>query len=171
MSYELPELMNAAGARKRLRFCDSYSRMETLVELADDMWEDQWHLVLGEEWSCCDNIGLYFDNLRQLLPKRGPVLPMMDDAERAAYAALPEVVTVYRGCGRNNMRGASWSLEREVAARFPFLNRYYAETPILVTATVRKHQILALKLDRDEAEVITFAARRASVEPIEEVPA
>jgi hypothetical protein len=35
--------------------------------------------------------------------------------------------------------------------------------PVLITARVKKQGVLALKIDRGEAEVITFAARRVKV--------
>lgn len=61
----------------------------------------------------------------------------------------------------------AWSLSREVAARFPLLNRYRQARPLLVTGTVPRHRILAVKLERNEAEIITFAACRVSVEALE----
>ncbi len=160
------ERVSIDDARKRLAWCDSYSRMETLVELGFEMAVDEWYVVLGEEWSGCDNIGIFRRMLRKMLPTTGAVLPMMDEQERATYTALPERITIYRGCGERNMLGACWSLERDVAAKFPFLNRYRAKQPLLVTATVHKSLVLAVKLDRDEAEVITFGARRATVESL-----
>lgn len=159
-------LLSLEDARHALRYCDSYSRMETLVELGFAMDDASWHVVLGEEWSCCDNIGQYRQMLRRMLPAEGPVPAMMTPAERAAYDALPERLTVYRGCGEVNMRGASWSLSRDVAARFPLLLRYRQARPLLVTATVPRRRVLAVKLDRNEAEVITFAARRVSIEAL-----
>jgi len=104
--------------------------------------------------------------LRRLLPPSGPVLEMMDSAELVAYRSLPARLTVFRGCGEINMLGASWSLDRDVAARFPTLNRYRQTAPLLVTATVRRDRVLALKLDRDESEIITFHARRTAIEPL-----
>jgi hypothetical protein len=160
-------LIDIDEARQHLRFCDSYSRMEVLVDIGTKMCAADWHLVLGEEWTCCDNISQYRLTLRRMLPKQGPVLPMMTSAECARYDELPEVITVYRGCGPVELRGASWSLDRDVAARFPFLNRYRTSMPTLVTATVRKHQVLAVKLDRDEAEIITFGARRIGIERLD----
>jgi hypothetical protein len=151
-------------ARAALQWCDSYSRMPTLIGLADVLSPDDWHTLLGEAWNICDNIGAHRNLLRRMLPPSGPVRQMMNADERAAYDALPERLTVYRGCGAANLRGASWSLRREVAARFPFLMRYRAERPLLVTASVLKRRVLAIKLDRDEAEIITFAARRTAVE-------
>ena len=154
------------AAEARLAWCDSYSRIDTLFELGSEMAPEDWHGLLGQEWSCCDNIGSYRTLLRKMLPAAGPVLPMMDATERAAYDALPERVTVYRGCGAVNMRGASWSLDRDVAARFPYLLRYRVAQPLLITATVRKNKVLAVKLDRDEAEIITFAARMTTIEAL-----
>jgi hypothetical protein len=47
----------------------------------------------------------------------------MESAEADAYRALPDRLTIYRGCCERNLLGASWSLERETAARFPLLHR------------------------------------------------
>jgi len=157
--------------RERLSFCCSYSRLDELLSLFREMTYPDWLTVCGENWSGCDNIGAARLLLRQLLPARGPVAPMMATPECMAWEALPERLTIYRGCGPSNMLGASWSLSREVAARFPFLNRYRQDEPLLVTATVRKDRVLALKLDREEAEVVTFDARRVAVEPAQEVAA
>lgn len=64
------------------------------------------------------------------------------------------------------MDGLSWSLDREIASKFPFLNRYRVAKPVLITATVSKSKILALKLDRGEREVITLVPKRVSVEQL-----
>ena len=158
-------------ARARLMLCCSYSRRDELLALFREMSYPDWLTVCGENWSGCDNIAparLWF---RRLLPARGPVAPMMDTQECMAWEALPERLTIYRGCGPVNMLGASWSLSREVAARFPFLNRYRQAEPLLITATVRKDRVLAVKLERAEAEVVTFDACRVAVEPAREVAA
>jgi hypothetical protein len=80
---------------------------------------------------------------------------------------LPEEFRVYRGCAEFNKAGVCWSLDREVAAKFPFLLRYCVENPLLISATVQKSSVLAVKLDREEAEVITFAAVPASIDPLD----
>ena len=153
-------------ARRRLRFADSYSRMDDVIELCFAMQTTDWYTLLGEEWTGCDNIGLYRLALQKLVPSTGPVAEMMSLEERSAYDSLPDRLTLYRGCGHINKLGASWSLDRTVAARFPYLNRYRQKRPILVTAEVSKAKVLAVKLDRAEVEVITFAARRKSVEDL-----
>lgn len=151
------------------RFTDSYSRMPGLIGLCFRMDKSEWLRLLGEWWTCCDNIGTHRLDLRRRLPETGPVPEMMTAEEIEAYNALPERFTIYRGCGLGNIRGASWSLERDTAARFPFLMRYRQRQPLLVTAKVRKSQVLAVKIDRKEAEIITFAARRVAVEELQEL--
>ena len=68
--------------------------------------------------------------------------------------ALPDQIVIYRGCGPENRNGLSWTLNRETAIGFPFKALYNAKQPILLTATVSKRRIAALKLDRNEHEVI-----------------
>jgi hypothetical protein len=90
---------------------------------------------------------------------------MMSPEENAAYDALPDKVIVYRGCGKTNMMGMSWSLDREIANRFPHTQRYKVCEPLLITATVPKSRVLAVKLDRAENEVLTFSAKLVFQEP------
>jgi hypothetical protein len=142
----------------------SYNRLKTALSLRSRMQPDEWLRLLGEMWSCCDNIGIYRLRLRSLVGTDGPIREMMNAAEHAAYFALPDTVTVFRGCGPNNMLGASWTTDRRVAERFPFQHRYRTSDPILVTGRVKKRNILAVKLDREEFEIITFSAKKISVE-------
>lgn len=142
--------------------CNSYSRLPVLLDMHLPLFLagrlSDWLLLLGEWWTCCDNISEHFGDLAGILPEQGPVAEMMTDAEMEYFESLPEVVTIYRGAGKSNRRGACWSLSGNVAKRFPSLLRYWQQTPMLYTATVQKSRILAVKLDRNEAEVITLGA-------------
>ena len=62
-----------------------------------------------------------------------------------------------------SLPGICWSLNEDVANRFPFLGRFRAEKPRLLTACVPKHWILAVKLSRGEEEIITFAVEMKSI--------
>lgn len=148
--------------------CNSYDRMPTLLTLSTHLEYGDWLGALGKWWSMCDNIGQYRGTLRAVMGTRGPLHRMMTTEESAAYSALPERITVYRGCSKKNIVGASWPLCETTAARFPFLMRYRAAQPLLVTASVMRANVLALKLDRGESEIITFSARRHSVVAISE---
>lgn len=145
-----------------LMFCDSYSRLPFLLDM---YWgfsalygASEWYAMLGKWWSLCDNISEYLDDLVQVLPEDGPIIEMMDSAERAEFESLPDVVTVYRGAGKVNRWGASWSPDEQVARGFPTLQRYRQKYPMLYTARVPKNRILAIKLDRGEREVVTLGA-------------
>ena len=145
---------------------ESFTRLDVLLEQRRRLPRAVWLKLLGQLWTVCDNVGKRRLTLRKVLGVKGPLLPMMDSDERAAYRRLPDVVTIYRGCGARNLLGASWSLDRDVAARFPFLGRYLAAQPLLLTATVAKESVLAVKLGRDEAEIVTFVARRRRVDSL-----
>lgn len=144
--------------------CGSHERMDAVMHLQNqmaigEMALSSWLVLLGKVWTGCDNIGLYRSDLVEVLKEwhEAPTttLPkLMSRKEKAAFDALPDQVTIYRGCGPRNRDGLSWSISREVAMKFPFTNRYETEEPILLTATVSKCRIAALKLDRNEQEAI-----------------
>jgi hypothetical protein len=164
------------------RFCDNYSRLQAVLDLGISSFKndnlrrrlgipldyDDSLTLLGEAWTSCDNIRHYQRDLRDRLGTRGPLRQMMSPEENEAYDALPDSVRCYRGCDRSVLTGACWTLDKVVANMFPFLQRYRAPSPVVVTARVRKNNILALKLDRGESEIVTFSARRLKVEPADE---
>jgi hypothetical protein len=142
------------------------NRLPEVLDLAERMTYESWLRLLGEHWSGFDHITDYKLELFGLTDGVRPAKQMMDHKEWAAFEKLPDTITVYRGCGEHNKFGLCWSLDKRVAERFPFLNRHTAKTPLLVTAVAQKEDILALKLDREEQEVITFDPEIISVEPI-----
>jgi hypothetical protein len=149
------------------RYSDSYTRLKMLLRFSHAMPDgDEWLRLLGENWPSCDNISEHMVDLRVLIPQNGPCLQMMDEDEKRRWNELPEIVTIYRGCGIRNINGISWTLDRAIAESFPTLNRYKVPDPYLITATVNKNDIVADKLGRQEAEVITF---RANVVTLEEL--
>ena len=148
------------------QWCGSYERAEYLLRLRRRMAREDWLTLLGKHWSGCDNLGRYRTDFRRRLGTEGPLWALMTPEAAAAYRSLPNKVIIYRGCDRKWRSGMSWSLSREQACRFPFYARFRAETPVLVTAKVRKNHILGLILDRGEAEVITFHPERIKTEPL-----
>jgi hypothetical protein len=143
---------------------NSYTRMDTLLFMRIKMQREDWLKLVGEWWTCCDNIRRYRLYLKHFLGTEGPIPEMMKPEEQAAFDALPDILTVYRGCGPRNMLGASWTTNKMVAEKFPFLARYWVDEPLLVTGKVKKKNVLAYKLGRNENEIITFSARRVKVE-------
>lgn len=131
----------------------------------------EWLQLLGEHWTGCDIVTPYSSVLKRVLGVRGPLREMMDEAENAAYDALPKIVNVYRGCDADGPKGICWSLDQQVANSFPFATRFKAKTPVVIRARAKKSRILALKLDRGEAEVITFSPRRIEIKAADELAA
>jgi len=156
---------NLEEARQFLfRYADSYSRLPWLIDLYYDTVLPPIDVLrlLGEEWTMCDNLETeeFADEVTTILTGYGefPIRPMMTRKELYRWRSLPDMVTIYRGCSRNDPRGFSWSLSKDVADRFPFLNRYLAPDPVVLTAEVKKIDIIAVKLDRAEEEIITLNA-------------
>jgi hypothetical protein len=151
-----------------LRSKDSYSRLPTILDMHRSMRETVWLKLLGDSWTSCDNISIHAEYLRAILSGKFNARPMMTSSEWRHLNALPETVTIFRGCGSHNLSGLSWTTERTIAEKFPFLNRYRVRDPQLIIATVAKRDIVAFKNDRDESEVI---ALRPEVESIESLVA
>lgn len=153
--WEIPEL----------KFCNSYTRLEAVVSLFGTMPTSQWWMVFGEEWSCCDNIRSWVYWLNSKFRQHSRLrLNMMDTKNRAAYDALPDVLTVYRGCYKHNMAGMSWTLDRNMAVNFPSLLRYRSydgEQPLLLTMTILRNEVVYLN-DREEQEIVMAARDRKS---------
>jgi len=143
-------------------WANSYGRLPVLLNLApttgcgEELWKT-WFSVLGDQWTTCDNIGVHKASLYRLMVKHRDRWPdIMTSAERAILVALPDTVTLFRGCGPKNKLGLSWSLSREVAERFPFSSRYRTTGPRILTARVPKKRIVGIKTDRSEDEVIAL---------------
>lgn len=148
----------------------SCERMPKLLELAQrDLLDKTTFLqALGSVWSSCDNIGECAEDwdLDGLLewamegnftPGTKHIPDMMTPEEQRSLAALPIRVTIYRGCGPTNKLGYSWTLSRRVAEGI-FEKAFYAqEKPILLTTTIDRANISALKLDGEE-EIILLNA-------------
>lgn len=162
-SQMLVQSVGEAELRRQLDFADSYTRLGAVMALAA---APDFLALLVEHWSSCDNIAEWTPEIKRVLSearRRGlfPLPSPPDDSHSAAvYAALPSVVTVFRGAYTSNGKGLCWSLDRSVAAKFPFLNRYRradaVRTALLFKATVPKSAIAFLNNTRSEQEVVVL---------------
>jgi hypothetical protein len=159
-------LISFAEAEKELQLCDSYTRLRTLLLLTFKMHESSFYRLLGEYWCTFDNTSSQLEMLADLLLWKTPVEKMMTHKERRLLAALPDRITIYRGCGKKNIRGISWTLNRRLAEAFPFFGRFRVERPLLVAASVDKRDVAALKIERNEDEIICSPWQILSIEPI-----
>jgi hypothetical protein len=160
MSGELSGADRSVRIRDLLGRAASENRLDILMVLHSLLPANEWWCLLGEEWSGCDNVSKYRHNFAILFncDRRRLRLNMMNQSNRAIYENLPDKLTVYRGCYSNNIYGLSWSLDRKIAEKFPFLDRYRqkGQRPILVTRKVKKSACVYIG-DRNEAEIIAPA--------------
>jgi hypothetical protein len=166
----LPDARRDRGYREleRLKFANSYTRMEALLALSIFLPLVEFWRLVGAEWNSCDNIAEYTRDLRIHFARRlasagaFPIVEAMTDEDRQYYEALPERVPIFRGCYARNKGGFSWSTSREAAMKFPFYNRYRDPDgqPMLFSATVRKTEIAFITGDRAEYEVIVMPRHR-----------
>ena len=104
----------------------------------------------------------------------------MSPCEQRAYDSLPEVFNVYRGYAYPSTekfskslaeQASSWTVDKSVAK---FFSKYHTEVKkgvlktALITAMVKKSDILLVMLDKKEAEVLTFADRNVKITKLEE---
>jgi hypothetical protein len=158
-----------ASARAACLFRSSYDRLQLVLEYRRHLSGLDWWRLFGNQWSSCDNIFEYREGIRDLLraASREQLDAMMTDEELRQLAALPNPLSVYRGCYDLNANGLSWSTDRDVAAKFPTLLRYkMGGIPIMRSGWVEQERVV-LKLDRDDFEVIAHDVRLVTESSIE----
>jgi hypothetical protein len=75
------------------------------------------------------------------------------------YTSLPDGVTAYRGQGFDQPVGLSWTLDLNVAARFAFGHRDARNpSPLILSRSVARKDIAFVVNEREEAELVLFAA-------------
>lgn len=146
------------SAERELQFADSYSRADAIMAVIE-YGHPRAIELLGENWSTCDSYPREMRDILRTLPC--PALAAMTPEEIAFLASMPARVTIYRGCYRHNRKGFSWTTDRAVAERFPFLNRYRHrdEQAILLIGVVQRKNILFAKLDRGESEIVPIPGK------------
>lgn len=153
---------------RELTLCNSY---DVLPHYLATYWQYPPKMalrMLGKIWSRCDNLAEFREELELgpfLLSDSATVVDMMTMPERRLLKMLPDEFVIWRGCYKRNVGGLSWSMHRDVAEQFPFLHRYRVANhrPLLVRALVRKRAVVAVKLDRNEAEIIAHGPQVESI--------
>ena len=134
-------------------------RVEAFLDIADQIGSDnEWWEAVRYLWEDTENLHEWGDDVvRTLLSRPHPEM-LMTQEEREIVDQLPDELTVYRGYvkqgRRSNLKGWSWTLDKNKAIWFA--NRFItsSETPRLATATVKKEQILGYLAGRNESEIV-----------------
>jgi hypothetical protein len=133
-------------------------RLQDLLTLRPVMARGDWLRLLGEYWSSLGDVHVLLPELRAAFAGESlPAREMMTDEELAELAALPEEIIVYRGCGPGNAESICWALDLDVAMRFPLKDRDQGADNLIITGTVARSRVVALKrYIGGETEVISF---------------
>ncbi len=83
---------------------------------------------------------------------------VMTEDERTALSGMPELVEVWRGAGRKRYpKGLSWTTNRAQAEWFA--HRYSSNEPVLVRGLVRRQDVLAFFIEREEDEIVALRVK------------
>ena len=116
---------------------------------------EYWDLV-GMVWTDSENIWQWGSLTRLLIGSQRPGRRyIMNKEERAALAAMPDTLTIYRGLtSRGTRKGWSWTLDRAKAEWFAKRLAQEGDEPIVLTGTVSKAHVIAYFTGRDEEEIV-----------------
>lgn len=145
---EISTVKGKIDAAKAMTWVPSQFRWEMFELLVSKggMTSKKYNDYLRDAWTTGIGTGRAFFYFLMADPEL-----IMDKKERNALDKMPDVVTLYRGCSKNelneeegNTLGISWTTNREVAEFFAFRFGYDENKPrVVVSCEVPKGEILA----------------------------
>ena len=137
------------------------SRIGALLEYGPRMSDEEYFEKLGDMWIDVENLWQYQLVIPGLLRPRNRDNSkrrlMMDAEEQTKFDELPDVFTVYRGCGPANEDGWSWTLDREKADWFA--ERFAGDDPddfngLVLIGECQHNAVIAYLSRRSEEEIL-----------------
>ncbi len=131
-------------------------RLDALWQNADELPDSEFWSLAASVWIDSENIWQHDRLWRAIFRQPRPSHEaFMDPEDREAFDALPETLTVARGCivGLNE-HGLSWTTDAETAKWFA--NRFadHKGTPTVRMRTIQKSEVFAYLGGRGESEII-----------------
>jgi hypothetical protein len=142
-------------------------RLEKFSEIEEELTDDEYWEMLGSIWSDSENLWQYGSLLGWFVnnPKRKTGRDkMMDEHEKDLLARLPEQFTIYRGHQIRNRLGYSWTLSYWRAKWFA--QRFQQKRQGVVQATVKKENVIAVLLGRNELEIVASPHKLENIQTI-----
>jgi hypothetical protein len=148
------------GLKKRLFGIgvNSEDRAYEMLRLTQIVDSEVFWKVFHHCWSSCDDTWALNRALIQCLSfhnAEDPARSYMDREQAKFYTALPDVITVFRGCSKERIRGVSWTTDVAVAEGFARGHRGITPpNPIVARARIPSSEIFTVLLDREESEIV-----------------
>jgi hypothetical protein len=154
--YKVQETQRALKQRNWTKYVWLHERpyrIDAFIEVADKMSDRNYWEHLACIWADTENGWQNLSEWQRLFDSDRPERRyLMDTYDFQAYSNLPDMVTVYRGCQKNqNENGLSWTFDKEKAQ---FFATRLGKKGIVLEKSVNKNQIVAVLLGRNEQEVI-----------------
>ncbi|KUF12399.1 hypothetical protein [Pseudoponticoccus marisrubri] len=148
-------------SEQRASVVASWAEEALLKGQEDALGKVFWRLI-AEEWTGFDAIPhgwfhLLFHRMRPYLTN-----DVMRPEDSAAFNALPEEFTIYRGTDAEALPGLSWTLDRQTALEFARGHRGIENSaPVLLSTSVKRSDVALFLKEREEAEILLFAPPKA----------
>ncbi len=142
-----------------MRYGGSTERPWLVLDLVDRMSPSVFWRVIHREWCGFDRIPhqQYAVCFSMFRPYWQAEFMLTEDA--AQYEKLPDEIRIYRGQSIADPIGLSWTLEKTVAECFARGHRgLLVSNPVILEATVAKTDVAGFYQERQESEIVLFAA-------------
>jgi len=141
------------------------ARLEPFIEIIPRLSDSQYWSLLRDVWTTSEliipDMHTWLDLYQAKRPGREH---LMTDGERHALAAMPEVITIWRGCGyRSAVGGLSWTTDQDRAdvfariacgSRRRLLTGQAGTEPTVAVGTCRRADVLAYITGCQESEIV-----------------
>lgn len=145
---ELFFLFNIPYILNFLKFAAKYLSDEDLGRVLGDLWQSIEQISLDDSVTGRQIVSWF---------RRADKKTLMNDEEREVIAALPDMVTIYRGVTSHNRRkkkAFSWSVDPKIAEWFA--GRFSTGTGEVWKRTVPKERILCYFGDREKEVIVNL---------------
>lgn len=131
-------------------------QVDALMKITKRITDDKkyWELM-ASVYTESENLRQYQKELPKLLMSKRPKREsMMSAYERKKLKSLPNKIKIYRGFAHRNKKGWSWTIDRKKAEWFAQRFAMLDGSPKVITATVKKSDVIAYFSRRDEKEIV-----------------
>lgn len=151
-------------------YVDSTNRPMLLADIMEcaPTPEHRWRRFQAG-WPACDGVPdwLTAEILFMLCFDEHRGVEFLEGDDKEFFDALPEHVTVYRGCSPDRIKAMAWTTDIQIAEAFARGHRgIRVPDGAVYKATIGKVDILTVFTDRQESEIIVGPHRLTNIEQI-----